>query len=188
MANSNTLKDRGTSSCWSNFFTLITFSVSLGGLAGDESIFTFTIKSKILNEERTVNVQLPLFYGAIEYRRYPVLYQLDDTQYLADAKGIIDPLIDHKHGPQIINDARYTQLQGKNIPAAIELFEFNVANYPNSLNVYNSLADGYESAGQISKATAQIELSLKLAREPEAIEHLKERMRHLEGLISENAN
>ena len=89
----------------------------------------------------------------------------------------------------LINDARYTQLQGKeNIPAAVELFEFNVANYPNSLNVYNSLADAYESAGHISNATAKIELALKLAREPEAIAHLKERMRHLEGLVSENTN
>lgn len=47
-----------------------------------------------------------------------------------------------------INALGYRLLQMKRVADAVEIFKLNVADYPDSANVYDSLADAYEAAGQ----------------------------------------
>ena len=47
-----------------------------------------------------------------------------------------------------INTLGYRLLQMKRVEQAIEIFKLNVADYPRSANVYDSLADAYEAAGR----------------------------------------
>jgi tetratricopeptide (TPR) repeat protein len=48
----------------------------------------------------------------------------------------------------VVNLLGYQQLQDGEPAAAIELFELNVELYPESANVYDSLADAYLAAGR----------------------------------------
>ena len=64
----------------------------------------------------------------------------------------------------MVNNAAYFYLDSKKqIKEATALFEFNVANYPDSANVYDGLADAYEKDGQVDKALQQMAMALKLA-------------------------
>jgi uncharacterized protein len=53
-----------------------------------------------------------------------------------------------------VNRLGYRALATGNGAGALELFRFNVATYPDSANVYDSLADGLEPAGQLEEALA----------------------------------
>jgi uncharacterized protein len=50
----------------------------------------------------------------------------------------------------------------KDVDKAIELFKLNVANYPESYNVYNSLGNAYRAKGEKALAIENFEKSLKL--------------------------
>jgi dienelactone hydrolase len=61
----------------------------------------------------------------------------------------------------VVNGVGYEHLQARDIKGAIEIFKLNVAAYPNSPNVYDSLSDGYVAEGQ--KDLAQENASKALA-------------------------
>lgn len=48
----------------------------------------------------------------------------------------------------VVNGVGYEHLQAGDTKGAIEIFKLNVAAYPNSPNVYDSLSDGYVAEGQ----------------------------------------
>ena len=48
----------------------------------------------------------------------------------------------------VVNSLGYALLGSKKAAGAIELFRYNVATFPNSANVYDSMADGYEANNQ----------------------------------------
>jgi len=52
-------------------------------------------------------------------------------------------------------------LKGKEIDKAIAIFEENVRLYPQSPNVYDSLGEGYEAAGQLDKAIEYYGIAIK---------------------------
>ncbi len=52
----------------------------------------------------------------------------------------------------VMNIVAYGRMQAGQTKDAIELFKLNAEAYPNSANVYDSLADGYLAAGQNEKA------------------------------------
>ena len=52
----------------------------------------------------------------------------------------------------MVNLLGYQRLQAGDPAAAIELFELNVELYPDSANVYDSLAEAYERGGRIDLA------------------------------------
>jgi len=54
-----------------------------------------------------------------------------------------------------VNALGYERLQSGRTEDAIHLFELNVAAYPESANVYDSLGDGYMAAGRVEEAKAQ---------------------------------
>ena len=61
-----------------------------------------------------------------------------------------------------INGLGYELLQNGNSAQAIELFELNVELHPESVNTYDSLADGYVAAGKRDLALATVEKGFKL--------------------------
>jgi tetratricopeptide (TPR) repeat protein len=55
--------------------------------------------------------------------------------------------------------------RSKNPALAIAVFELNVKHYPKSVNVYDSLADGYLAAGDTTAAIAQLRKAVAVGRE-----------------------
>jgi tetratricopeptide (TPR) repeat protein len=62
----------------------------------------------------------------------------------------------------LINRFGYEHLAMGDTKAAIELFQMNVAAYPNSPNVYDSLGDAYLAAGQKDLARENAKKALEL--------------------------
>lgn len=65
----------------------------------------------------------------------------------------------------VVNDLGYRRLGEADAAGAIELFEMNVEHYPESANVYDSLADAYLAAGRRDDALRETRAAL--ARLPE---------------------
>lgn len=64
---------------------------------------------------------------------------------------------------EILNQIGYQFLQAKQFVEAIDIFRKNSQNYPNSANVYDSLAEAYEKNGQLKQAKENYEKAYKLA-------------------------
>ncbi|MBL4938927.1 MAG: hypothetical protein JKY16_01325 [Lutibacter sp.] len=60
------------------------------------------------------------------------------------------------------NSFGYSELRKKNYPKAIHIFEINAALYPNSSNVYDSLAEAFMKSGDTIKAIENYKKSLML--------------------------
>ena len=73
-----------------------------------------------------------------------------------------------------LNDLGYSLLQQEKIPEAIAIFKVNVELYPQSANVYDSLAEAYMTKGDKQLAIANYKKSLELnAQNTNAVEMLK---------------
>jgi len=59
----------------------------------------------------------------------------------------------------------YSLLQNGEIDKAIEVFEYNVELYPESANVYDSLAEALEQTGRIKEAAENYETAVKVGKE-----------------------
>ena len=68
----------------------------------DYSQYTHTIKSVVLNEERTVVVQLPKSYQAQPNKVYPVVYRLDGAGNIPLASAVIERLQNDNRAPEVI--------------------------------------------------------------------------------------
>ncbi len=62
----------------------------------------------------------------------------------------------------VLNAIGYQMLQDSRIREALEIFKLNVAAYPESANVYDSLGDAYEANGQKDMARQSAEKTLEL--------------------------
>jgi len=63
----------------------------------------------------------------------------------------------------LINELGYRLLGDNKKDEAIAVFESNVKRYPNSANVYDSLAEGYEKSGKMDLAKPNYERAVQLA-------------------------
>ena len=68
----------------------------------DYSVHTHTFKSAVLNEERTVTVQLPKSYQAEPNKVYPVIYRLDGAGNIPLASAVIERLQNDNRAPEVI--------------------------------------------------------------------------------------
>jgi tetratricopeptide (TPR) repeat protein len=72
-----------------------------------------------------------------------------------------------------MNRVGYEHLQAGDMKGAIELLKLNVAAYPDSPNVYDSLGDAYLAAGQneqaLENAKKALELLPKDTTDPQAL-------------------
>ena len=64
----------------------------------------------------------------------------------------------------LVNQAGYQSLQAGNTEEAIAIFKRNVERYPDSANVYDSLAEAYETTGKIDLATPLYEKASTLGQ------------------------
>jgi tetratricopeptide (TPR) repeat protein len=71
-------------------------------------------------------------------------------------KDSLDPSIDEKY----LNSLGYKTLQEKNFELAKAIFKINVALYPNSSNVYDSLGEAFLKSGDTLKAIENYKISL----------------------------
>ena len=85
------------------------------------------------------------------------------------------PSLDHHEiSEQTINRLGYRLLQGKKVLEAIRIFQLNVELYPNSSNVYDSLAEAYATNGDTVLAIQNYKKSLELdATNQNAVDQLK---------------
>lgn len=65
----------------------------------------------------------------------------------------------------MINQIGYQFLLGGNPDEAIATFKTNVERYPNSANVYDSLAEAYEKGGKLELAAPLYEKAQSLGKE-----------------------
>ena len=75
---------------------------STGQQTADYSQHTHTFKSAVLNEERTVTVQLPKSYQAEPNKVYPVIYRLDGAGNIPLASAVIERLQNDNRAPEVI--------------------------------------------------------------------------------------
>jgi predicted alpha/beta superfamily hydrolase len=68
----------------------------------------------------------------------------------------------------VINNLGYNALGDEKFDKAIEVFSYNVKMYPNSANVYDSLADAQEASGALNKAYKNYAKALELAEPSDA--------------------
>jgi predicted Zn-dependent protease len=73
-----------------------------------------------------------------------------------------------------LNELGYRMLQTRKVKEAIELFKLNAEAYPQSANVYDSLAEAYMASGDKELAIKNYKKSLELdAKNANAVEMLK---------------
>ena len=65
----------------------------------------------------------------------------------------------------LVNQIGYQFLGAGNAEEAIATFKTNVARYPNSANVYDSLGEAYEKSGHLDQATPQYEKATALSKQ-----------------------
>jgi predicted alpha/beta superfamily hydrolase len=82
------------------------------------------------------------------------------------AKGARSLLLPDALPEAAVNRLGYRVLgRSKNPALAIAVFELNVKRYPKSVNVYDSLGDGYLAAGDTTAAIAQLRKAVAVGRE-----------------------
>jgi tetratricopeptide (TPR) repeat protein len=65
----------------------------------------------------------------------------------------------------VIRELGYYYVGMQNYEKAIALFEYDIAQYPNTPDAYNGLAYGFEQMGEYRKALTNVNKALKLADE-----------------------
>ncbi len=83
-----------------------------------------------------------------------------DAHYAASSQRFGYPIITPEN---IVNRLGYWHLGQEQVDQAISVFKRNVAVYPESANVYDSLGDGYDAAGQLELARQNYAMAVKLA-------------------------
>jgi tetratricopeptide (TPR) repeat protein len=79
-----------------------------------------------------------------------------------------------KPNESLVNNLGYRTLGEKQFDRAEKLFKLNIANYPESANVYDSLGDLYLAKGNKLKAIESFKKALTIAEVPETREKLTE--------------
>lgn len=77
-----------------------------------------------------------------------------------------------------LNELGYRLVEGKKVADAIEVFRLNVEAYPNSANVYDSLAEAYAVAGKVPLAIENYEKSLQLNPKNESARTALQKLRN----------
>lgn len=114
---------------------------------------------KYFEDEKHLTVTIPATYYGLRYIFQP--YEIDinevtkDPNILANYNSKIykELFFETKPDENFVNTIGYVALYDRQIPdIAVSIFEINTKNYPQSLNVWDSLADAYIVKGFIEKA------------------------------------
>ena len=94
-----------------------------------------------------------------QYRKKGLQAALDDY---ADLKKKYYGRATFDFGEGSLNVFGYTLLESSDIAGAIQVFKLNAESFPDSSNVWDSLAEGYSKAGDVKKAQENYEKALSL--------------------------
>lgn len=128
------------------------------------------VELKYFEDEKHLTVTIPATYYGLRYIFQP--YEIDinevtkNPDILADydTKIYKELFLETKPEENFVNTIGYVALYDRQIPdIAISIFEINTKNYPQSLNVWDSLADAYLAKGYIEKAKMCYEKILALS-------------------------
>lgn len=131
---------------------------------------SLSVNSKYFDDEKHLTVPVPATYYGLRFIFEP--YEIDmnavmeDPNLLANYQDKIkrELFLDTKPDEQFVNTIGYVALHERQIPdKAVAIFEINAANYPQSLNVWDSLADAYLVKGNKEKAKMCYEKILSLS-------------------------
>jgi len=125
-------------------------------------------------------------YGWKSVRERNPFIELMLTAMAGNADAVLARYDELKNSPDseqhpaefILNALGYDYLRDAHTDEAIRMFERNVGEFPNSSNVYDSLAEAYAKAGKKELAIENYEKSLKLDAKNE---HAKEELKKLKG-------
>lgn len=124
---------------------------------------------KYFEDEKHLTVTIPATYFGFRYIFKP--YEIDINEVTQNAKVLTDYeektekelFIKFKPDERFVNAIGYVALYERQIPdEAVTIFELNTRNYPNSKNVWDSLADAYIVKGNKEKAKMCYEKILEL--------------------------
>lgn len=128
------------------------------------------VEFKYFEDEKHLTVTIPATYYGLRYIFQP--YEIDinevtkNPNILADydTKIYKELFLETKPDENFVNTIGYVALYDRQLPdIAISIFEINTKNYPQSLNVWDSLADAYLAKGYIEKAKMCYEKILALS-------------------------
>jgi CubicO group peptidase (beta-lactamase class C family) len=136
----------------------------------------YEIRTAIVNILEGKPYQLPKMPGSVLLNREAAKVGMDSAiaRYIVLQKSA-NP--DYDYAENDLNSYAYILLRGGSVDDAIKVFKLNTELYPNSFNVYDSLADGYEKAGNKALAIASCKKALEI--DP-ANEYEKNRIKTLE--------
>lgn len=125
---------------------------------------------RYFEDEKHLTVTIPATYFGLRSIFQPYEININDaTMDPAILKGYSEKIkkelfLDEKPDERFINTIGYVALHERQLPdVAISIFEVNTKNYPESLNVWDSLADAYIANGDIEKAKGCYEKILQLS-------------------------
>lgn len=135
-----------------------------GDAAHHEGIVAYESGHYIFKENPSlaINVIAKAYAGTLSgEQRLPVLerslsYNLDAANQAKKQQA------DYNHSEGGLNAWGYQLMKQGETQKAVEVFKLNVAMYPKSANVYDSLADGYQALGNKAQAITNYQQSLML--------------------------
>lgn len=84
-------------------------------------------------------------------------------------------------GERTLNEFGYEVLGKNDVAGGIEVFKLNAAEYPQSGNVWNSLAEAYMKSGDLKVAAENYEMALKLDPADENSKEMLKKIRESKG-------
>ncbi|WP_460860017.1 alpha/beta hydrolase-fold protein [Rheinheimera gaetbuli] len=78
------------------------FAQQASGSGGEYKLLTDTLHSNVLNESRTVTVQLPKSYESTPNKKYPVIYRLDGKGNIPLITAVLERLQEANAAPEVI--------------------------------------------------------------------------------------
>jgi hypothetical protein len=126
----------------------------------------FEYEFREFKDENHGSVVLPAYYAGL--RKIFAGWTPPTTGAVADLENHYKRLSQRfgyeiKPPEAMLNQIGYQLLRANNTLEAVEVFRKNAANYPNSANVYDSLAEAYEKNGQFKQAAENYEKAYKRA-------------------------
>ncbi|TWI15577.1 hypothetical protein [Sphingobacterium siyangense] len=125
---------------------------------------------RYFEDEKHLTVTIPATYYGLRYLFEP--YEIDINEVTKDPDILVnysakikkELFFDTKPDQSFVNTIGYVALYDRELPdIAISIFELNTKNYPQSINVWDSLAEAYTVRGYMDKAKKCYEKILTLS-------------------------
>jgi CubicO group peptidase (beta-lactamase class C family) len=125
------------------------------------SPFVYQVRSAIINILENNSYALPKIPGTVWLAKRTDEISMDSA--VVEYRSLVNTAgPDYDFAENFLNSYGYVLLDKNKTPDAIKVFQLNAALYPNSFNVFDSLADGYEKAGDKSGAIAACKKALSI--------------------------